>query len=642
MRFLTPAFLGLAALAVPILILYMLRLRRREVPVSSTMLWQRLMQDREANAPWQRLRRNLLLLLQLLILAALVIALAQPYLPVPSVAAGSVALLIDTSASMSAVDMPGGASRLEAARDRARAIAGELGAEDVMTVIAVGPTPLVLSPPISDRAALREAIARAQPSSAPADWEAALALASASIAGREDASIVIISDGGLPDDLPALSADVRFVGVGRQPHNLAISALAIRPLDDHPQLFAAVTNYGPQDADTILSIEVDGALTTAERLTVPAGETTSLTLTDLPATARHIRAVLTPPVAGAIPDYLAVDDVAYTVYAPPGGGRVLLVSEGNLFLSQLLGSLIGIEAFQAAPGETPQEPFDLVVFDRYVPETLPPTNLLIVAPPRATNLFTIGDMFSDTRFLRQSDDQILSFVEFRTIAVREARQVQATGWARTLVEAEGGPLLIAGSQDGRRIAILTFDLHASDLPLQIAFPILMANLLEWYAPASPVEAAQGMTPGDPVVIRPQATTTDYRVTMPDGSRLTFAADAELLSFARTEQPGIYRVELLSGQQVTGEGSFAVNLFARGESSIAPRETITVGATTVDDTRPADEYGQRGLWPWLALAALVVLAVEWWVYHRGTAITRRERDTRERQPRRRLLYFGRRQ
>src|SRR5689334_6458102 len=100
MRFLTPTMLALAAIAAPIIVLYMLRLRRREVKVSSTMLWQRLMQDREANAPWQRLRRNLLLLLQLLILAALVFALARPFIPVPTVASGSVAVLIDASASM--------------------------------------------------------------------------------------------------------------------------------------------------------------------------------------------------------------------------------------------------------------------------------------------------------------------------------------------------------------------------------------------------------------------------------------------------------------------------------------------------------------------------------------------------------------
>src|SRR5512138_571189 len=161
MNFLTPTFLALAALAVPIVILYMLRLRRREVPISSIMLWQRLMQDREANAPWQKLRRNLLLLLQLLILAALVIALARPFIPVPSVAAGSVALLLDASASMNATDMPGGATRFEAARSQARSLIGDLASSEVMTIIVAGPTPDVLSPPSGDQAALRAALDRA-------------------------------------------------------------------------------------------------------------------------------------------------------------------------------------------------------------------------------------------------------------------------------------------------------------------------------------------------------------------------------------------------------------------------------------------------------------------------------------------------
>src|SRR5690606_36222092 len=51
-----PAALALAVLATPIVLLHMLRLRRTEMPVSSTFLWQQLVRDREANAPWQRLR----------------------------------------------------------------------------------------------------------------------------------------------------------------------------------------------------------------------------------------------------------------------------------------------------------------------------------------------------------------------------------------------------------------------------------------------------------------------------------------------------------------------------------------------------------------------------------------------------------
>ena len=58
MQLLTPLALLGGLLAIPIVLLYMLRLRRREVVISSTFLWQQIMQDNEANTPWQRLKRN--------------------------------------------------------------------------------------------------------------------------------------------------------------------------------------------------------------------------------------------------------------------------------------------------------------------------------------------------------------------------------------------------------------------------------------------------------------------------------------------------------------------------------------------------------------------------------------------------------
>jgi hypothetical protein len=142
MSFLTPLFLALGLLAAPIIVLYMLRLRRREILVSSTLLWQKLLRDREANAPWQRLRRNLLLLLQLLILAALVLALARPFLPVPSVVSGSIVVLLDGSASMLATDVE--PNRFEAAKKQVHSLIEELGGGDQMTLILVGRSPDVL------------------------------------------------------------------------------------------------------------------------------------------------------------------------------------------------------------------------------------------------------------------------------------------------------------------------------------------------------------------------------------------------------------------------------------------------------------------------------------------------------------------
>ena len=176
MSLLAPAALALGLLALPIILLYMLRLRRREQPVSSTWLWRELVRDRAANAPWQRLRRNLLLLLQLLILAALVLALARPALPLPGLGGGNAIVLLDASASMQAADGTTG-TRFDDARAAVDRLIGGLSGNDRLTLIHVGRAPQVLAAASADRPALRRALAAAAPENAAADWAAAFALA---------------------------------------------------------------------------------------------------------------------------------------------------------------------------------------------------------------------------------------------------------------------------------------------------------------------------------------------------------------------------------------------------------------------------------------------------------------------------------
>ncbi len=276
MSFLTPlAFIG-GLLAIPIILLYMLRLRRREVTISSTFLWQQILQDKEANTPWQRLRRNLLLLLQLIILALLVIALARPFVTVPAVSTGQIALLLDASASMNATDV-GDGSRFDEAKRQALSIVDTMNPGDTMTVIRVAGSPDVLIPYTDDRTQLRDAISAAQPSDASADWNAALTLAAAGSVGDADFNAVIIGDGGLGSavNLPAIPGDLRYVPVGRSNDNLAISALATRALPGQPpQLFAQITNYGDDDARVIFDLRVDGELFTADEHVVAGAQPT--------------------------------------------------------------------------------------------------------------------------------------------------------------------------------------------------------------------------------------------------------------------------------------------------------------------------------------------------------------------------------
>ncbi len=620
MQLLTPLALAGALLALPILLLYMLRLRRQELEVPSIMLWQQLLQDTEANTPWQRLRRNLLLLLQLLILAALVLALARPFVVVPAAGSGQIVLLLDASASMNASDVEGG-SRFRAAQDEARAAVSALGANDRVTLIRVAEQPQLLLAASNDRLALQAAIDNARPGLGSADWPAALTLAMGGMAQSDDFSMVIISDGGLGDPtlLPELPDNVTWLPVGSAGDNLAITALATRRRAGQPaQLFTRVTNHGARDAEVVLSLKVDGELVASAYHEVGAGADLPLVVEALPASFRRIEASLTIPLASEIPDHLELDNRAWALVEGGSGSRVLLFTPGNRFIEEVLRSLPGVEAFRGdLSAGLPREVYDLTILDRWQPERLPAGDLLFINPQRGNALFSLGEEQEFAQDIRVTPgDARTRFVDLDDVSVQRWTPVVAP-WAQTLIEADGSPLLLAGEVDGRQVAIFTFDVHRSDLALQIAWPVLIANLLDWFAPPGLLSARDSLAVGDALQLRPPPDAGGLRVRLPDGSLQELSLARRPLLFAETQQQGIYTIEVLEGGAVTRSQSFAVNLFDPAESDIQPREMIFFGQSGLAPGA-REEEGQLEFWPWVALLALMILLLEWVVYQRRRA------------------------
>lgn len=625
MSLLAPAALALGLLALPIILLYMLRLRRREQPVSSTWLWRELVRDRAANAPWQRLRRNLLLLLQLLILAALVLALARPALPLPGLGGGNAIVLLDASASMQAADGTTG-TRFDDARAAVDRLIGGLSGNDRLTLIHVGRAPQVLAAASADRPALRRALAAAAPENAAADWAAAFALAAGSAQGLADPRIVIVSDGGLPDGLPPLPGEVSFVPVGRAGDNLAISAQAARPSGGGADLLVVVDNPGTTPRSALLSLTLDGALYDSRRIELDAGGQSAQTWS-LPDAAGVVEARLA--VRDSLPDYLPLDDRAWTLLDAGTERRVLLISEGNLFLERFFAVLPGAELFRATPDEAGPLlaeaglPFDIVVYDGVpLPPGPLPGNALVFNPqnPLAADegdapLLTTTDVFTATTAVRVANDPLLANVDWRALSVAEAQLVEAPR-LETLVEAEGGPLLLAGEVDGRRVAVFAFDLRASDLPLQIAFPVIMANITAWLSPGRAIAADDNLQPGATVSLLPDTRAASVTVTLPDGSAWQQDIDrAAPVLFDQTQQTGVYRLAFRDDTGATQPGgAFAVNFFDAAESRIQPATALQLGSAEVTGDAAGLE-GLREVWPWLLAGGLVVLLVEWWVTYR---------------------------
>ena len=628
MTFLAPLALALTALAVPVVLLYMLRLRRRDVPVSSTLLWAEVLRGQSANTPWQRLRRNWLLL-QLLILAALILALARPSVTVPTLTAGRTALLLDASASMNATDvLP---SRFERARALALALIDTLGVSDTMAVIRVSAGPQVLMPYTSDHDQLRAAVQAAQAGTTGADWGSALTLAAAGAAGAEKFGMVIVGDGGLPADVGAVPADVRFVPVGASAENVAIAALAVAAVPGSgPQLYARLINYGTLSADVILSLRLDGTLFSAQPYTIQPGTVVNVTVDTLPANFHTVTAQLSRPAASTVPDYLSEDDSAYAVYNAASAGRVLLMTAQNRFLEQGFASLPGWTTFrgQLASG-LPADPYDLYVFDGWLPSALPNGPLLIVNPPPGsiTPLFSVGNIIkTPVTAASAAADARVAAVKVSAIHVRQYESISAP-WATALITAsDGGPLLLVGDYNGQRVAIIPFDLHDSDLPLQIAWPILLADLGQWYHAPRLIDlaAVEGLSAGQTLLLHPAPAADSVQVRTPAGKLNTLPVDQAALVYADTDQPGLYTVTSSKTGTLLQSETFAVNLFDPLESSIAPRTTLPIGQLASSSTPAAPDVGQREYWPWIALLALIVLALEWYVYHRGQGLPRLNR------------------
>lgn len=636
MGFLAPLAFALAALLPVIIAMYLLKLRRSEQPVASLFLWQRMLRDLEANAPWQRLRANLLLFLQLAFLIALIFSLAQPFIYVEGSTAQSAILIVDVSASMAASDVA--PNRLEAARLQARRLIDGLPDGAEVTIIAAGETAQVLANSSTDQRALYQALDELQISSASSNLVPALELASAIAARKPATDVLILSDGRaiLPERL-ALNAQVLYYPIGQHGENQAISLLNLElaPSADSLTALVQVSNYGSQPATRRLSIFADGQLVNAFQLTIQPGAQQAALAENLPLATGVVQAVL----EGS--DALTLDDRQWAVYQPPQPRPVTLVSRGNRFLETAVSLLPGVELTTLAPAEwedaqaaaaaaetgaDPAAPL-LTIFDAYVPltATLPAGNLWFIAPPATTGWFTVTGQ-TELPLIVQPDTPhalLQDVPDLEQVNVLRLNKVALPGWLRPLVNAiptgdEAAallPVLAIGEGDGRRIALLAFELQNSDLPLTTAFPALTSNLLGWLAPDVPAAIPDAAQLGETLSLNLPPEAESVQLVQPDGSRMAAAVDAGRAVLTGLNQTGIYQVNV---QPDGASGSLAVNLTSPQESNLAPLGSLPFQTNLSDNNgTSATQQAQLVWWQPLALAGLALLVIEWLVYQRST-------------------------
>jgi Ca-activated chloride channel homolog len=629
------ALIGLISLPI-IVAFYMLRLRRRDLPVGSTFLWQQLIRDVEANAPWQRLRFSWLLLVQLLIAAIVVLAAARPFSATESDLAANVVLIVDTSASMAT--RTDEEDRMALARDRAREVVGRLPVGGRITVVAAADTADVLISETDDTDAALEAIDGIAATQLPGDLTDAFALSSA-LARREDDSTVVVVTDASGDRLPdvGVGAPVVVERVGATDANQSIAALSAlrRAGGAQLDLFVAVANTSATEATRRLEVYADDALVDARELTIPAGQRSEALITTVPPAASTIEARL----AGG--DALATDDRAYAVVPAEGTTRALLVGDGNPYLENALALLPRLELYAvAADGYADAltdateagTPYGLVVFDGVVPDEAPAMPALYIDPEDDGPFGQVGGRIQSPLIDRvDPSEPVLRFVDLSTVHIGRAREIVAADGMRPVVTTPAGdPLVAVGQVAGHGVGLIGFDLGETDLPLQVAFPLLMSNLTEALLPAIEGILPSSMRLGETATVVVADGIDRVSVVSTGAAELpgSQSGSVELsvvggrLTIPGAEVVGLREVRAVSDdaeQDGTLLGNTAVNLFSADESDVEPGDPqrITEMGRVTSGDEPASQPTRAEWWWPLALAALALLAVEWLLFHRPT-------------------------
>ncbi|MFN0090520.1 MAG: VWA domain-containing protein, partial [Acidimicrobiales bacterium] len=608
MSFANPAALWFALLALPIIALHVLRPRRTQHEVSSVLLWASEARPVSAASPWQRLRPSALLALQLLAVLLLAGAAARPYAPTEAPLAEHTVFIVDVSGSMAARD--GKPDRLAAAKDAARALRGQAAEGALASLVVAGVEPRVVLSASPDRGAFDSALKALQTGTGAADFLDAFALAESLETDGVQIGFVLISDGRMSEvERRAIPPGAHYVKVGDRAANRGVVRLTAEQRGGGLHARATLANTGGPAVSQSVRFDVDGVAAQTVTVDLDEGRSTDLDV-DLPAGDR-VEVFLEGE------DLLAADDHAYAVVARRREVRVLHVGPPNPFLEDALGALgdVTLDEAELAPG-TAGDPaavgYDLAVYDQVDPPAEPGAPFLAIAPPAglpAAGVASTGTVDTPAVALVDADDPLVAGLDLADVGIAAAQRVTAPSSAEVLLGAEGAPLLLRTTVGGRTALYLAFPLAESNLPLQVAFPVLVGRVVD--------ELAGGELPAGGFVVgqtAPVDRTLDTTLLAPGGRELHVAAGApapmlDRAGFWVLRSPG------------RADASVAVNADP-AESSLAPAGELPIPPRA---GRPGEAApgGRRPLLRWAAAALAVVLALEWLAARRAVGVPRRQ-------------------
>jgi hypothetical protein len=591
MRFVAlTAFQGvllLMATAGTIIALYFLKHRRRQIVISSTQLWKRVLENRLENSLFEKLRRHLSILLAVTIGLLIALAITRPQIDWLTGKTRQAVIVLDTSPTMLARTQDG-KSRWQHAVDTATSL---MQSASGTTQFRLADTSGQFDSPFtSNRTELRKLLDRMRPVIAPSRFP--------DIDKSDDADLqaTFITDGVSALTVPK---GTQSILVFEDAANVGITAFEIRSIPTAPLAYEGyleVFNAGKTERSIEITISGAGQQRIAKNVKIGSGQAYKEALDLSVFDGGGIRAALRSE-----GDAFSPDDVAFAYLPVRRRTKTLLVTRGNKFLENAL-KLDRLVELSVAPPDAYNggRDFDALVFDRFAPDELPSRPALIIGTPAASWLPRTAGSVGQPRFETWTETHpVMQHVSLYDVSIDKAVRVDASNLAVLAAYRTDLPLIIAS--ENPRWLQLTFDLQSSDLPYHAGFPVFLDNAIAWFGRE---RLALRRAPG---TIELPLTAAEVRTI--DGRSLPTQEGVSGTIF-EAEEPGLYVASSGDARQYV-----AVNFANRDFSNInnSPKRN------DAEIQRAGVSLLRRELWVYLLSVAALLIAAEWFTYHRRITV-----------------------
>lgn len=583
-----------------IIIMYLLKQKAVERPVSSLFLWNEMYQNAEANTPWEKLKKNWLLILQIITLLILIAALCSPYLLKGGVGADQVVIVVDQSASMGTL-YEGETTRLEAAVKEAVSYVKGLKSGTRITIIASAEDAVLLYTNGDDKGQAVNVLQEIPQTLLTGDATPGMDMVRSMMSQWTSVETVCFTDtytnmegieGYMVDFYrPVENVSVDYVGHGENEKGTAILSM--------------LTNHGTNEVSCDVNLYGGESLLQIQTVTLAGGENKVVYFENIDYDGYDVSVEL------SLQDALRADNICYDVLYEQESMDVLFMTEANLYFEKAMGIVEGVNVTKsndiASFADFQKENYDLYIFDGMVPDVLPETGNMIFMNISDTELFD-SDSYLEGVLVEPAEHALTTYLEELTFGVSRTYVYAKPDWADSFLKSDSDCIGFAGEYDGRSVCVMGFDLHNSELPLKSEFPILVYNMINSSARTSLVDIGS-YTPGTAVSIRGKFDEEMPVVTLPDGKEKKLQDYHH--NFTDTSEQGVYRVSQQTAKETVVSG-FCIN-FPIAESNITqvPAEVQGEEGEQVKTT----VTGMLDLRNLIILLALLFLGVEWIAYLR---------------------------